>query len=78
MKIKKLCGLKKMTLKSMQKIVKIVSKPKFICEKCARVSKDESIFATLVRLKKFNVTNRVAPLYSLYEHPHLPSIKFIV
>lgn len=41
-KIKKLCALKKDDIeKSAKKIIKIVSKPKFICEKCARVAKDE-------------------------------------
>jgi len=40
--MKELCKLKKTELASnFKKIVKIVSKPKFICEKCARVAKDK-------------------------------------
>lgn len=54
MKIKKLCGLKKDDIeKHPKKIIKIVSKPKFICEKCARVSKDEKHLCHPCALKKF-------------------------
>ena len=53
MKIKKLCGLKKDDIeKHSKKIIKIVSKPKFICEKCARVSKDEKHLCHAKALKK--------------------------
>lgn len=53
MKIKKLCSLKKDDVKAYaKKIVKIVSKPKFICEKCARVAKDEKHLCHAVPLKK--------------------------
>ena len=54
MKIKNLCPLKKDDIKNdAKKIVKIVSKPKFICEKCARVAKDEKHLCHAVSLKKF-------------------------
>ncbi len=53
MKIKHLCSLKKEDVKTYaKKIIKIVSKPKFICEKCARVSKDEKHLCHAVPLKK--------------------------
>jgi hypothetical protein len=53
MKIKKLCSLKKDDVKMYaKKIIKIVSKPKFICEKCARVAKDEKHLCHAVPLKK--------------------------
>ena len=52
-KIKKLCGLKKDDIKIvMKKLVKIVSKPKFICEKCARVSKEETHLCHPITLKQ--------------------------
>jgi len=54
MKIKKLCGLKKDDiLKHTKKLIKIVSKPKFICEKCARVAKDDTHLCHPISLKKF-------------------------
>ncbi|MBP1681618.1 MAG: hypothetical protein H6Q35_1957 [Proteobacteria bacterium] len=53
MKIKKLCGLKKDDIeKYAKKIFKIVSKPKFICEKCARVARDEKHLCHPTVLKK--------------------------
>lgn len=40
--MKELCKLKKNEMKDeFKKIIKIVKKPKFICEKCARVAKDK-------------------------------------
>ena len=52
-KIKKLCGLKKDDMgKYSKKIIKIVSKPKFICKKCARVAKDEKYLCNPTPLKK--------------------------
>jgi hypothetical protein len=54
MKIKKLCSLKKDDIKTYtKKIVKIVSKPKCICEKCARVARDEKHLCHPTSLKKF-------------------------
>ncbi|WP_304740458.1 hypothetical protein [Sulfuricurvum sp.] len=42
MMLKTLCKLKKNELTTdFKKIIKIVKKPKFICEKCARVAKDK-------------------------------------
>jgi len=53
MKIKHLCSLKKEDVKTYaKKIIKIVSKPKFICEKCARVAKDEKHLCHPTALKK--------------------------
>jgi len=53
MKIKQLCSLKKEDVKTYaKKIIKIVSKPKFICEKCARVAKDEKHLCHAFPLKK--------------------------
>ena len=53
MKIKQLCSLKKDDVKTYaKKIIKIVSKPKFICEKCARVAKDEKHLCHAISLKK--------------------------
>jgi len=54
MKIKKLCGLKKDEIaKHSKKIIKIVAKPQFICEKCARVAKNEKHLCHPCALKKF-------------------------
>jgi len=51
--MKELCKLKKNELASnFKKIVKIVSKPKFICEKCARVAKDKKYLCNPITLKK--------------------------
>ena len=53
MKIKKLCALKKSDIEeSTKKLFKIVSKPRFICEKCARVAKDEKHLCHPKALKK--------------------------
>lgn len=52
-KIKKLCALKKSDIEeNTKKLFKIVSKPKFICTKCARVSKDEKHLCHASSLKK--------------------------
>jgi len=51
--MKELCKLKKNELSAdFKKILKIVSKPKFICEKCARVAKDKKYLCNPVALKK--------------------------
>lgn len=52
-KVKKLCGLKKDDIeKQMEKILKIVSEPKYICEKCARVAKDDEHLCHPLSFKK--------------------------
>lgn len=52
-KIKKLCALKKGDIEELEKkLFKILSKPKFICEKCARVAKDEKYLCHAKVLKK--------------------------
>lgn len=51
--MKELCKLKKDELsKNIKKIIKIVKKPKFICEKCARVAKEKKYLCDPVALKK--------------------------
>ena len=51
--MKTLCKLKKNELATdFKKIIKIVSKPKFICEKCARVAKDKEYLCNPTALKK--------------------------
>lgn len=51
--MKELCKLKKDELsKNIKKIVKIVKKPKYICEKCARVAKDKKYLCNPTALKK--------------------------
>ena len=51
--MKTLCKLKKDELsKNFKKIIKIVKKPKFICEKCARVAKDKKYLCNPIALKK--------------------------
>lgn len=51
--MKELCKLKKNELDiNFKKIVKIVQKPKFICEKCARVAKDKKYLCNPKALKK--------------------------
>ncbi|WP_310440380.1 hypothetical protein [Sulfuricurvum sp.] len=51
--MKELCKLKKNELDiHFKKILKIVSKPKFICEKCARVAKDKKYLCNPLPLKK--------------------------
>jgi len=48
-----LCKLKKNELATdFKKIIKIVKKPKFICEKCARVAKDKKYLCSPLALKK--------------------------
>ena len=51
--MKELCKLKKDELsKNIKKIIKIVKKPKFICEKCARIAKDKKYLCNPIALKK--------------------------
>lgn len=50
--MKTLCELKRDDLeKDFSKIVNIVSKPKYICKKCARVAKDKKYLCKAVELK---------------------------
>ncbi|MDD2356931.1 MAG: hypothetical protein PHX13_03350 [Thiovulaceae bacterium] len=50
--MKTLCELKRDDLeKDFSKIVSIVSKPKYICKKCARVAKDKKYLCKAVELK---------------------------
>lgn len=50
--MKELCKLKKDEyVKNIKKIIKIVKKPKFICEKCARVAKDKKYLCDPIPLK---------------------------
>lgn len=52
MKISHLCTLKKSSInKNLKKIAKIVKKPKFICDKCARVAHDEEYLCNPSKLK---------------------------
>lgn len=58
MKIKKLCALKKTDLEQRpKKLLKIVEKPKYICEKCARVAKEKTHLCKAVALKKWVKSN---------------------
>ena len=51
--MKEFCKLKKDELyKNIKKIVKIVKKPKFICEKCARVAKEKKYLCNPIVPKK--------------------------
>jgi hypothetical protein len=51
--MKELCKLKKDEYpKNIKKIIKIVKKPKFICEKCARVANDKKYLCDPIPLKK--------------------------
>jgi len=51
--MKTLCKLKKNELAAdFKKILKIVKKPNFICEKCARVAKDKKYLCSPIPLKK--------------------------
>lgn len=51
--MKTLCKLKKNELaEDFKKVLKIVKKPKFICEKCARVAKDKKYLCDPIKLKK--------------------------
>lgn len=50
--MKELCKLKKNELAlNFKKIVKIIKKPKFICEKCARVANDKKYLCEPINLK---------------------------
>ncbi|MDP3292017.1 MAG: hypothetical protein Q8M43_08300 [Sulfuricurvum sp.] len=50
--MKELCKLKKNELEiHFKKIIKIVKKPKFICEKCARVAKDKKYLCEPKKMK---------------------------
>lgn len=52
MKIKKLCYLKKNDISDhMKKIVKIIKKPEFVCDKCLRVAKDEKYLCNARKIK---------------------------
>lgn len=51
--MKTLCKLKKDDLAlSIQKIIKITQKPKYICTKCARVAKDKEYLCHAMKMKK--------------------------
>jgi len=51
--MKTLCKLKKDELTdNFKQIVKIVIKPKFICEKCARVAQEKKYLCSPLALKK--------------------------
>jgi len=51
MKIDYLCELEKKDIKSsLEEIIAIVSKPKFICEKCARVAKSKRYLCSPVKI----------------------------
>lgn len=56
--MKTLCKLGKNDVsKDLKKIVKIVKKPKFICEKCARVAKEKKYLCAPIKLKKCKATD---------------------
>lgn len=51
--MKELCKLRKSDFsKNLKKIVKIVKKPKFICDKCARVANEKHYLCSPATLKK--------------------------
>jgi hypothetical protein len=53
MKIDYLCNLDKKDIKeNIGDIIKVVSKPKFICEKCARVSSEKKYLCNPVKISK--------------------------
>ncbi len=50
--MKKLCDLNKKDIEEkFEKIVKLISKPQFICKKCARVSKKKEYLCSPKELK---------------------------
>lgn len=54
--MKTLCKLKKNEMANdFKKILKIVKKPKFICEKCARVAKEKKYLCSPLSLKKESI-----------------------
>jgi len=53
MKIDYLCDLSKKDIKeNMDEIIKIVAIPKYICEKCARVSNEKKYLCNPAKLSK--------------------------
>lgn len=53
--MKTLCKLKKNELHTqIKKIIKIVKKPKFMCEKCARVSNEKKYLCDPKKIKLFS------------------------
>ncbi len=52
MKIKKMCGIKKEDIEdNIQEICALITKPKYICAKCARVSNEKSLLCKAVKIK---------------------------
>lgn len=53
MKIDYLCDLSKKDIKeNIDNIIKIISKPKYICEKCVRVSSEKKYLCSPVKIAK--------------------------
>ncbi len=55
-KIKNLCDLDKKDIeKNLTELIPLVSKPKYICSKCARVAADSDLLCKAIKFKRIKI-----------------------
>ena len=54
--MKTLCQLKKKEIeKNLRSVVKVVAKPRYVCEKCARVSREKRYLCKPARISRVSI-----------------------